>query len=124
MHCKYLSHPVRHGGVHEKIMKDGKADKSRWKPSPYLFDIKYISFHQLLWMNAIETVNDLMLKHLVYFFVTINQHMWQCMHEIDFVKMYIGTHRRRGKGTRATLFVDKLRHWELTVRLNLHFFNQ
>ena len=35
--------------------------------------------------SAVGTVNDMLLKLLHFFFDdTINQHVWQCMYEIDF----------------------------------------
>ena len=75
------------------------------------------------------------------FYATINQHVWQFRYEIDFGNIFIGTkgigegaartrapHFQGGGGHKwvcvPSLFVTELRHWELTVRQNLHFFYQ
>ena len=48
--------------------------------------LAHCSYH-----SAIETINDLLLNFLVCFYACINQYVWQCMYEIDFGKMCIGT---------------------------------
>ena len=90
---------------------------------------------------TIEPVDDLWLKTFsLIFSATINQHVWQCMYEIDFGEICIGTkgagegrqwrhvppyfQKWRGRHKPTCVPTSRHRARPLTVRQNLHFFYQ
>ena len=128
-------------GLRPAVSNMKKAKNSKWKrlpPTEIELAVPYFPVRRSN-QSAIETVNALLLKLLVYLYTLLSINTWQCMYEVDFGQICIDTKGVwEGRGQRGHFwkcgaghkwvcgppFVTELRHSDLSHKICISFTNK